>query len=358
MPLSHFEDNVAWCNKAKIREEILVKEGKVKERYLEMEKMFLSKYATFSDATRGRETPVAPCPLRTEFQRDRDRIIHSKAFRRLKHKTQVFISPEGDHYRTRLTHTLEVTQIARTIATGLCLNPDLTEAIALGHDVGHTPFGHAGEEVFSRLLGKPFRHNEQSRRVVERLENDGKGLNLTWEVRDGIENHKLSLSPATLEGKVVSYSDRIAYINHDIDDAVMAGVITEDMIPKECVEVLGATKSARVNTLVLDIVNFSYDKPVVSLSKDVQSALDKLYAFMNEKVYAYHAAKGEEAKAKKLLETLFEYFMDHFDQVPDPYNRMSEECGKDRSVCDYLASMTDRYAVSTYENLFIPNDWR
>ena len=330
----------------------------MKERYLEMEKAFLSKYATLSDATRGREVPVEPCPLRTEFQRDRDRIVHSKAFRRLKHKTQVFISPEGDHYRTRLTHTLEVTQIARTISTGLCLNPDLTEASALGHDVGHTPFGHAGEEVFSRLLGTPFRHNEQSRRVVERLENDGKGLNLTWEVRDGIENHKLSLSPATLEGKVVSYSDRIAYINHDIDDAVMAGVITEDMIPKECVKILGATKSARVNTLVLDMVNFSYDKPKVSLSEDVQYALDRLYAFMNEKVYAYHAAKGEETKAKKLLETLFEYFMEHFDEVPDPYFRMSEECGKARSVCDYLASMTDRYAVSTYENLFIPNDWR
>ena len=330
----------------------------MKARYLEMEKKFLSKYATLSDSTRGRETPIEPCPLRTEFQRDRDRIVHSKAFRRLKHKTQVFISPEGDHYRTRLTHTLEVTQIARTISTGLELNPDLTEAIALGHDVGHTPFGHAGEEVFSRLLGVPFRHNEQSRRVVERLENDGKGLNLTWEVRDGIENHKLSLHPATLEGKVVSYSDRIAYINHDIDDAVMAGVITEDMIPKECVEVLGKTKSARVNTLVMDMVRFSYDKPVVALSREVQYALDKLYAFMNEKVYAYHAAKGEETKAKKLLETLYFYYLEHFEEVPDPYQRMSAECGRERSVCDYLASMTDRYAVSTYEKLFIPNDWR
>ena len=330
----------------------------MKDKYLALEKQFLSKYATLSDATRGRETPTEPCPLRTEFQRDRDRIIHSKAFRRLKHKTQVFISPIGDHYRTRLTHTLEVTQIARTISTGLCLNPDLTEAIALGHDVGHTPFGHAGEEVFSKLLGVPFRHNEQSRRVVERLENDGKGLNLTWEVRDGIENHKLSLHPATLEGKVVSYSDRIAYINHDIDDAVMAGVITEDMIPAECVEILGKSKSARVNTLVLDMVNFSYEKPVVGLSRDVQGALDKLYAFMNEKVYAYHAAKGEEAKAKKLLEALFYYFTDRFEEVPDPYQRMSEECGKARSVCDYLASMTDHYAVSTYERLFIPNDWR
>ena len=333
-------------------------ERELKERYLELEKQYLSKYATLSDRTRGREVPIEPCPLRTDFQRDRDRIIHSKAFRRLKHKTQVFISPEGDHYRTRLTHTLEVTQIARTISTGLCLNSDLTEAIALGHDVGHTPFGHAGEEVFSRLLGVPFRHNEQSRRVVECLENDGKGLNLTWEVRDGIENHKLSLHPATLEGKVVSYSDRIAYINHDIDDAVMAGVITEEMIPKDCVEVLGHSKSARVNTLVLDMVKFSYDKPVVALSREVQYALDKLYAFMNEKVYAYHAAKGEEAKAKKLLETLFYYFMEHFEEVPDPYQRMSLECGKARSVCDYLASMTDRYAVSTYERLFIPNDWR
>ena len=333
-------------------------EQELKERYLALEKQFLSKYATLSDSTRGRETPTEPCPLRTEFQRDRDRIIHSKAFRRLKHKTQVFISPEGDHYRTRLTHTLEVTQIARTVSTGLCLNPDLTEAIALGHDVGHTPFGHAGEEVFSRLLGVPFRHNEQSRRVVERLENDGKGLNLTWEVRDGIENHKLSLKPATLEARVVSYCDRIAYINHDIDDAVMAGVITEEMIPSDLVAVLGNSKSARVNTLVLDMVNFSYDKPVVGLSREVQYAMDKLYDFMNEKVYAYHAQKGEEAKAKKLLETLFDYYMGHFEEVPDPYQAMSAECGRARSVCDYLASMTDRYAVSTYERLFIPNDWR
>lgn len=352
------KDAVSRVFSGENKRELSRTEDELKERYLEIEKLFLSKYATLSSATRGREIPVEPCPLRTEFQRDRDRIIHSKAFRRLKHKTQVFISPEGDHYRTRLTHTLEVTQIARTISTGLCLNPDLTEAIALGHDVGHTPFGHAGEEVFSRLLGVPFRHNEQSRRVVERLENDGKGLNLTWEVRDGIENHKLSLKPATLEGRVVSYSDRIAYINHDIDDAVMAGVISEDMIPKECVEVLGATKSARVNTLVLDMVNFSYDKPQVGLSRDVQYALDKLYAFMNEKVYAYHAARGEEKKAKKLLETLYSYYLEHFDEVPDPYNRMSEECGRERSVCDYLASMTDRYAVATYENLFIPNDWR
>jgi len=330
----------------------------MKERYLEMEKLFLSKYATPSTSTRGREVPVPPCPIRTEFQRDRDRIIHSKAFRRLKHKTQVFISPEGDHYRTRLTHTLEVTQIARTISTALCLNPDLTEAIALGHDVGHTPFGHAGESVFTSILGRPFRHNEQSRRVVEKLENDGKGLNLTWEVRDGIENHKLSLSPATLEGKVVSYSDRIAYINHDIDDAVMAGVITEDMIPKECVEVLGYTKSARVNTLVLDMVNYSYNKPVVSLSPTVWDALNKLYAFMNEHVYAYHSAKGEEAKAKKLLETLYEYYYAHFDEVPEPYHHMAETDGRATCVCDYLASMTDRYAVATYEKLFIPNDWR
>ena len=330
----------------------------MKERYLEIEKLFLSKYATPSTATKGREFPAEPCPLRTEFQRDRDRIIHSKAFRRLKHKTQVFISPEGDHYRTRLTHTLEVCQIARTIALGLCLNADLTEAIALGHDVGHTPFGHAGEEVFSKILGRPFRHNEQSRRVVEKLENDGKGLNLTWEVRDGIENHKLALTPATLEGRVVSYSDRIAYINHYIDDAVRAGVITEEMIPKSCVDILGTTKSARVNTLVLDMVNYSYDKPAVALSPSVQTALNQLYSFMNANVYAYHSAKGEEAKAKKLLESLYHYYFDHFDEVPEPYAGMSKRDGKEVCICDYLASMTDRYAVSTYERLFIPNDWR
>lgn len=330
----------------------------MRERTYAIERMFLSPYAMLSENTRGREYPVEPCPLRTDFQRDRDRIIHSKAFRRLKHKTQVFISPEGDHYRTRLTHTLEVCQIARTISDNLSLNCDLTEAIALGHDVGHTPFGHAGERVFSSILGRPFRHNEQSRRVVEKLENDGKGLNLTWEVRDGIENHRLSLTPATLEGRVVSFSDRIAYVNHDIDDAIYAKILTEDTLPKEATDVLGHSKSERVDTLVKDLVFNSINKPQIGFSEPIKKAFDILHAYMNKTVYSDSSlAKGEEVKAKMLLEQLYNYYMTHFDAVPQPYHDMAEIDGRPTCVCDYLGSMTDRYAVAVYESLFVPINW-
>ena len=242
--------------------------------------MFLSKYACKSKDTRGRVAPLAPCPMRTEFVRDRDRIIHSKAFRRLKHKTQVFISPEGDHYRTRLTHTLEVAQIARSVARALRLNEDLTEAIALGHDLGHTPFGHAGERVLDGLIEGGFRHNEQSLRVVELLENDGKGLNLTYEVRDGILNHKFDGTPCTLEGEVVKFADRCAYINHDIEDAISAGILTADDLPRDCVAVLGDTKSGRINAMITDLVETSYDRPYVKQSDEFREATLKLHSFM------------------------------------------------------------------------------
>lgn len=329
----------------------------MKQRTFEIERQFLSPYAAKSDCSRGRERPIEECPLRTDYQRDRDRLIHCKSFRRLKHKTQVFLSPEGDHYRTRLTHTLEVVQIARTIACGLAMNEDLTEAIALGHDIGHTPFGHAGEEVFTRLLGRPFKHNEHSRRVVEKLENDGKGLNLTWEVRDGIENHKLSLKPSTLEGKIVSYSDRIAYINHDIDDAIRAGILTEARLPSDAVKVLGGSKGERINTLVFDMVKYCEGKAVIALSPEVQKAMDVMYDFMNNMVYTNPEAKKEEVKAKEMLERLFYYYRTHIDKLPSPYRQVTDVEGVDVAVCDYLASMTDRYAVAVFRDLFVPASW-
>ena len=330
----------------------------MKARYLEIEKLFLSKYATLSTDTRGREFPVEPCPLRTEFQRDRDRIVHSKAFRRLKHKTQVFISPEGDHYRTRLTHTLEVTQIARTIATGLCLNADLTEAIALGHDVGHTPFGHAGEEVFSRLLGVPFRHNEQSRRVVERLENDGKGLNLTWEVRDGIVNHTGSHLASTLEGVIVKYADRIAYINHDIDDACRAGILLTEEIPENLRKTLGETHGQRINTMVTSVILASTDSDTIRMDPEIQKATDELRSFLFDAVYTNPVAKGEEGRARGVIAALFSYFSDHPDEMPELYQRFIPEEGVARCVCDFISCMTDRYAIDTYTKIFIPKFWR
>lgn len=319
------------------------------EHQLEFERVFLSPYALKSEDSRGREKPIQPCPYRTEFQRDRDRIIHCKAFRRLKHKTQVFLSPLDDHYRTRLTHTLEVTQIARTISRALLLNEDLTEAIGLGHDLGHTPFGHAGERVLNALTGH-FQHNEQSLRVVELLENDGEGLNLTYEVRDGILNHKSSGHPCTLEGKVVSYADRIAYINHDIDDAIRAGVIEEKDLPEDCVEYLGKTKGERINTLVKDVVEHSFGKNLVSLSEEGDYYMNKLRNFMFEKVYFNGNGEQLQLKADRMLNMLFKYFLTHPDEVP--------HCAKvtdiTTAVCDYLASMTDNYAIKTAERLFIP----
>lgn len=322
----------------------------MKEHQLEYERTFLSPYAMKSEDTKGRMTSIEPCPYRTEFQRDRDRIVHSKAFRRLKHKTQVFLRPFDDHYRTRLTHTLEVTQIARTISRALLLNEDLTEAIGLGHDLGHTPFGHAGERVLNALTGH-FMHNEQSLRVVDILENDGKGLNLTYEVRDGILQHKSSGKPCTLEGKVVSYADRIAYINHDISDAIRAGVIEETDLPKDCVEYLGKTKGDRINTLVKDIIEHSYGKDKVSLSEEGEFYMKKLREFMFERVYFNADGQELQMKADRMLNILFKYFIAHPGEVPHP------ECVTDVTtfVCDYLASMSDTFAIGLAKKLFIPD---
>lgn len=317
----------------------------------------LSPYAMLSQHSRGRETPVEPCQIRTDFIRDRDRILHSKSFRRLKHKTQVFLSPQGDHYRTRLTHTLEVSQIARTIARALRLNEDLTEAIAMGHDLGHTPFGHSGEDVLDELLPGGFEHNIQSLRVVEKLENDGAGLNLTFEVRDGILNHKKSGTPITLEGSVVSLADRIAYINHDIDDAMRAGVLQESDLPEACVRVLGNSHGKRINTMILDVVDQSFGKPVVRMSEPVYAQFDTLRDFMFERVYKNPIAKSEEEKAKRMLRELFAYYLEHTELLTGEYAKYLEEDGRERAVADYIAGMTDNYAVSEYVRIFVPKAW-
>lgn len=325
----------------------------MKEDQLRFERDFLSPYAMKSENSKGREVAIAPCPYRTDFQRDRDRIIHCKAFRRLKHKTQVFLSPNGDHYRTRLTHTLEVTQIARTIARALCLNEDLTEAIGLGHDLGHTPFGHAGERVLNSLTGH-FEHNEQSLRVVELLENEGKGLNLTYEVRDGILNHTSKGNPLTLEGKVVTYADRIAYINHDISDAIRAGILKDEHLPKDCVDFLGKTKGERINTLVSDVINHSYKKPVISLSEEGTFYMNKLRDFMFQNVYFSSNGEMLNLKADRMIAALFNHFLKYPDEVPKNYV-FSDNVTV--FVTDYIAGMTDTYAISTFKELFIPKEY-
>ena len=322
----------------------------------QQERETLSQYAMLSSETRGREVPMELCPIRTEFVRDRDRIIHCKSFRRLKHKTQVFLSPAGDHYRTRLTHTLEVSQIARTIARGLRLNEDLTEAIALGHDLGHTPFGHAGESVLNQLVPDGFRHNEQSLRVVEKLEN-GKGLNLTFEVRDGIVNHTQSGSPSTVEGAVVSVADRIAYINHDIDDAVRAGVLSVGELPESCAEILGRTHGARINTLILDVLRNSCDSHHIHMSEEVGREFDKLRNFMFERVYLNPNAKHEEEKGKHVIEQLYLYYLKHIELLPLEFSQNLEEDGVERVAADHIACMTDRYAITDYQRLFVPKEW-
>lgn len=330
----------------------------MKDAIFKMEEQFFSKYAVKSNETKGRAVYVEPCPLRTEFQRDRDRIIHSKAFRRLKHKTQVFLSPEGDHYRTRLTHTLEVSQIARTMARALKLNEDLVEAISLGHDLGHTPFGHEGEKVLSKILGRPFEHNEQSLRVVDKLEDDGKGLNLTYEVRDGILQHKISGKPSTLEGKIVSYADRIAYVNHDIDDGIRAGLLREDDLPKEITSLLGGKKGDRINSLVINLVKTSYDKPYVKLDDEYENALKTLRTFMFSTLYQDKDAKQEEKKADRLIEFLFEYFMAEKGRMPIFYEQIAEKEGRETAVCDYVAGMSDRYAIKLFNELIVPKSWQ
>lgn len=330
----------------------------IRENLERMEEISLSPFATLSVNSRGRDREEPQCDIRPVFQRDRDRILHCKSFRRLKHKTQVFLSPKGDHYRTRLTHTLEVSQNARTIAKALRLNEDLVEAIALGHDLGHTPFGHAGERILNELCDEGYRHNEQSVRIVEKLEKDGKGLNLTWEVRDGILNHQTSMMPHTLEGKIVRLSDKIAYINHDIDDAIRAKVMSEEDIPLEIRKVLGMTTKERLNTLIHNIIMNSMGKNDIVMSEEIGGAMQDLRKFMFQKVYTNPAAKGEEAKAERLLCEIYAHYMGHIEILPEQYQRMhSEGEKKERVVCDYISGMTDQYAVAKYREFFLPKAW-
>ena len=318
----------------------------------------LDKRAAFADETRGRMRPGEENEVRTCYQRDVDRIVHCKAFRRLMHKTQVFLQPEGDHYRTRMTHTIEVTRIARGIARALNLNQDLTEAIAMGHDLGHTPFGHAGEIALSDAMGQPFRHNEQSLRVVDVLENDGAGLNLTYEVRMGILGHTSgSRMPETMEGKIVRRADQIAYVNHDIDDAIRAGILTNEDIPKSIARILGSTHSERINTLVCDAIATSREAGEIQLSPQVDKALADLRAFMFERVYRNPVAKGEEVKAKDMLRRMYEYYYNHPEAIPEDFQPQLSFDGMERTICDYIAGMTDNYAVDKFTELFIPAGW-
>ena len=325
----------------------------------EFEAQTLSSFATLSRDSKGREEWIEPCPLRTCFSRDRDRILHSKAFRRLKHKTQVFLSPSGDHYRTRLTHTLEVSQIARSIARCLKLNEDLTEAIALGHDLGHTPFGHAGERALDAVASVSFCHNEQSVRVARKLEK----LNLTYEVLNGMACHTGNALPTTFEGQVVRISDRIAYINHDIDDALRGGIIKKEDLPQSAVALLGSTSASRINALVRGVVDHSLNNdqvslcPGINIDPEIGNALDTLRAFMFEKVYTGSRAKAEETKAELLIQRLFEHFCKTPEAIPGEYRFVIEEEGVERAVLDYLAGMTDTYVVNLYRELYLPKGW-
>jgi len=336
-----------------------MKEMSVRERSEQLEHRMLSPNAAFSDASRGRSIPEEPCPIRTIYQRDRDRIIHSGAFRRLKDKTQVFLAPRGDHYRTRLTHTLEVSQISRTIAKALRLNEELTEAIALGHDLGHTPFGHAGEYVLDELMPGGFKHYLQSARVVTKLEKNGKGLNLSWEVKNGIVGHSTETPPPrTLEGRIVRLSDKIAYLNHDIDDACRAGVLTEEEVPYDIRYVLGRGKSERITTLVNSVITESEKAGNdILMAEEIENAFFKLKDFMTEAIYLNPAVKGEEGKAQGVLHSLFAYYTTHPEQLPEQYLRILEEESRERAVCDYLSGMSDHYATAEYERLFVPRFW-
>jgi dGTPase len=313
----------------------------------------LSPYAAKSAESKGRERPGSPDDMRTEFQRDRDRVIHSKGFRRLQFKTQVFLAPEGDHYRTRLTHTLEVAQVARTIARSLRLNEDLTEAIALAHDLGHTPFGHIGERTLNELNPGGFKHYEQSLRLVEKLEGRG-GLNLTWEVRNGISNHSGLLKAKTLEGRVVARSDRIAYINHDIDDAVRAGILSPEKLPKDALDVLGRTHGERINTMISDILTQSEGKPDILSSAPVQQATDTLRTFLFRNVYQDDWRRDEEQKCDFIIKHLFEHYMEKPEEMPDDFRAIVGDEGTARAVTDFIASMTDRYAMRLMRQLFMP----
>ena len=342
-------DNVKGGKLMTIREQLEVRE---------ME--YLSPYATRSVDSKGRGREEKECDLRPVFQRDRDRILHSKSFRRLKQKTQVFLLPKGDHYRTRLTHTLEVSQNARTIAKALRLNEDLVEAISLGHDLGHTPFGHAGERALNEMCPMGFRHNEQSVRVVECLEKDGKGLNLTKEVLDGILTHQTIGEPMTLEGQVVRLSDKIAYVNHDVDDAIRGGILSEADIPPKFRKVLGASTKERLNKITHDVITHSMDQPSVQMSGEVEEAMQGLRRFMFDNVYRNPLAKQEEQKAVEMVKNLYGYYMDHIETLPEEYLRLmgAEEGSKEQVICDYIAGMTDNYAVKKFQEIFIPESWK
>jgi len=322
------------------------------------EKEYLSPYAMLSCNSRGRLVEEEQCDIRPVFQRDRDRIIHSKSFRRLKDKTQVFLSPDGDHYRTRLTHTLEVSQTGRTIAKALRLNEDLVEAIALGHDLGHTPFGHAGERALNKVCPFGFEHNVQSVRTVDILEKDGQGLNLTYEVRDGMLNHQTKCTPATLEGKVVRFADKIAYIHHDMDDALRAGILTEEDVPKEIADVIGHTCTDRMDSFIHNIVFTSQGKNDILMSEDVDKAFKAMRQFMFERVYTNPVAKAEEGKAETLVEILYDYYLHHKDKLPEDCLALLDKGEEvERVVCDHISGMTDRYAVAKFEEIYIPIGW-
>ena len=330
----------------------------VRERTEEIERLTLAPWATFSDASRGRQRQEEPDDIRPVFQRDRDRVIHCKAFRRLKQKTQVFLSPEGDLYRTRLTHTLEVTQVARTIARALRLNEDLTEAIGLAHDLGHTPFGHAGEAALNKLCPDGFKHYMQSLRVVDKLEKEGRGLNLTWEVRDGILNHRTSGNPATLEGKIVQLSDKIAYTNHDIDDAIRAGMLKPKDIPRDIVARIGTRSSSRINAMVRDTIFHSMGINDIRMSEEMRQTLKELRAFMFRHVYASDIAVAEHKKAEKIVGDLFDYYLEYPEEMSGEFQALLDDGDPVRQVvCDYIACMTDRFAVAKYKTLFIPQEW-
>lgn len=323
------------------------------------EKEYLSPYAAFSMDSKGRRRPEEPCDIRPVFQRDRDRILHSKSFRRLKDKTQVFLTPAGDHYWTRLTHTLEVSQNARTIAKALRLNEDLVEAIALGHDLGHTPFGHAGERALNKVCPYGFCHSEQSVRIVELLEKEGQGLNLTFEVCDGIRNHQTMGMPSTLEGKIVRISDKIAYIHHDMDDAIRAGILKEEDIPKEITEVIGETLGRRLDHFIHDLVTNSTGVNEIRMSEPVGRAMQRLRRFLFEHLYTNPAAKGDEKKAETLIETLYDYYGKHQELLPRDYHVLMDRGEpKEKVLCDYIGAMTDRFAIAKYEEIYIPKCWR
>ncbi|MDR0818135.1 MAG: deoxyguanosinetriphosphate triphosphohydrolase [Oscillospiraceae bacterium] len=328
----------------------------LREQRETLEHIILAPNAVFADASKGRERDEPPCPVRTCFRRDIDRVVHSKSFRRLKHKTQVFLSPEGDHYRTRMTHTIEVTRIARTVAAALRLNEDLAEAIAWGHDLGHTPFGHAGERALRSIIGS-FEHNEQSLRVVDKLEKNGQGLNLTFEVRDGIVNHTGAVIPVTMEGQIVRIADRVAYICHDTDDAIRAGVLGKTDIPPEIIAAVGEGYSERINTITLDLINHSAETGEIGFSPDMYFVMEGFRDFMFDAVYTNPTAKGEESKIQGILTQLFDYYLKSPHELPEDYSRIIELDGAERAVTDYISGMSDRYAVAAYERIYIPRFW-